>query len=62
MLLGRSDPALDSLGESQATALGSAIGPVDLVVSSPLRRAVQTAEAFGRPVVVDDRWIELDFG
>ena len=62
LLLGRSDPALDALGESQARALRSSIGPVDRVVSSPLRRALQTAEAFGRPVVVDDRWIELDFG
>ena len=62
LLLGRSDPALDVLGERQAAAVGSAIGPVDRVVSSPLRRAVQTAEAFGRPVVIDDRWIELDFG
>ncbi|MCH2622330.1 MAG: histidine phosphatase family protein, partial [Acidimicrobiales bacterium] len=62
LLLGRSDPALDALGERQATALGSAIGPVDEVVSRPLRRALQTAEVFGRPVVVDDRWIELDFG
>jgi broad specificity phosphatase PhoE len=50
------------LGERQAAALGLAIGPVDRVVSSPLRRAVQTAEVFGRPVIVDDRWIELDFG
>jgi len=32
------------------------------VVSSPLRRARQTAEAFGEPVVVDERWIEYDYG
>ena len=62
LLLGRTDMALDALGESQAAAVGSAIGPVDRVVSSPLRRAVQTAEAFDSPVVVDNRWIELDFG
>jgi broad specificity phosphatase PhoE len=32
------------------------------VISSPLRRAVETAEAFGQPVEVDERWIELDYG
>ncbi|HAT16741.1 MAG TPA: histidine phosphatase family protein, partial [Gemmatimonadetes bacterium] len=61
LFLGRSDLALDGVGERQAAAVGSAIGPVDRVVSSPLRRAVQTAEAFDSPVVVDNRWIELDF-
>jgi broad specificity phosphatase PhoE len=32
------------------------------VVSSPLRRAVQTAEAIGAPVLTDERLIELDYG
>jgi broad specificity phosphatase PhoE len=32
------------------------------VVSSPLRRARETAEAFGLPVRLDERWIELDYG
>lgn len=62
LLLGRADPPLDDLGERQATAIGSMIGPVDLVISSPLRRAVQTAEVFGREVVLESRWIELDYG
>ena len=35
---------------------------MDVVVSSPLRRARQTAEAFGRPVEIDDRWLELAYG
>ena len=35
------------------------IGPVDEVISSPLRRARATAEAFGLPVEIDERWIEL---
>ncbi len=34
----------------------------DRVVSSPLRRARETAEAFGLPVEIDERWIELDYG
>ena len=32
------------------------------MVVSPLRRARETAAAFGRPVEVDERWIELDYG
>ena len=31
-------------------------------ISSPLRRARDTAAAFGRPVEIDERWIELDYG
>jgi broad specificity phosphatase PhoE len=61
-LLGRADPPLTALGEQQAAALAEAIGPVDLVVSSPLGRARSTAAAFGAPVEVDERWTELDYG
>ena len=32
------------------------------MVSSPLLRTRRTAEAFGSPVEIDDRWIELDYG
>ena len=32
------------------------------VISSPLRRAQETAAAFGLPVEIDDRWMELDYG
>ena len=62
LLLGRLDLPLDPLGEAQAAAAAAALGRVDLVVASPLRRARQTAEHFGRPVEVDERWIELDYG
>ena len=62
LLLGRADPALDSYGHRQAAALADALAPVDRVVASPLRRTHQTAEAFGRPIEVDERWIELDYG
>ena len=61
-LLGRHDPDLDDEGRRQAASMASWIGPVDRVVSSPLGRAAQTAEAFGRDVEIDDRWIELDYG
>lgn len=32
------------------------------MITSPLCRARQTAEALGLPVHIDDRWIELDYG
>lgn len=68
-LLGRLDVALDPLGRRQAQALADAFevvrgdgDPPARVVSSPLVRARATAEAFGRPVEVDERWIEIDYG
>ena len=33
-----------------------------VVLSSPLARARATAEAFGRPVEIDERWIEMSYG
>ena len=63
LLLGRRlDPALDDLGRRQAEVLAATVPPSARVVSSPLRRTRETAEAFGRPVELDDRWIELDYG
>jgi alpha-ribazole phosphatase len=66
LLLGRLDVPLDDLGERQAVAVAEAVlattGPVVAVVASPLTRTRQTAAAFGREVVIDDRFIELDYG
>jgi broad specificity phosphatase PhoE len=62
LLLGRSDPQLTERGRTQAAGLVATLPAPDRVVSSPLRRARETAEAFGRAVEVDDRWIELDYG
>jgi broad specificity phosphatase PhoE len=61
-LLGRADPPLSATGERQAAELASWLPPVDLVVSSPLLRARQTADALGGPVTIDERWIERDYG
>ncbi|MBV8159575.1 MAG: histidine phosphatase family protein [Acidimicrobiia bacterium] len=61
-LLGRADVPLTDTGRRQAEALAAVLGPVDRVVSSPLQRARATAAAFGRPVELDDRWTELDYG
>jgi broad specificity phosphatase PhoE len=67
-LLGRLDPPLTDVGRAQAAALAPVLRDAARVVSSPLLRARQTAEAIrqagdgGTPVEVDDRWIELDYG
>ncbi len=58
------DVSLDELGRRQAEALGRAevLRHASRVVSSPLARARQTAACFGRPVTVDERWTEIDYG
>ena len=62
LLQGRIDEPLDDVGREQAAAVAAHVGPVDELISSPLRRAVQTAEAFGVPFTTDERWIELSYG
>lgn len=63
LLLGRRlDPGLDALGRRQADALRGVVAGADRVVSSPLRRARETADALGLPVTVDERWVEIDYG
>lgn len=61
-LQGRVDEPLDDIGLAQAEAVAARVGAADELISSPLRRAVQTAEAFGAPFTVDERWIELSYG
>jgi broad specificity phosphatase PhoE len=64
LLLGRLDPPLDDLGRRQAAALAAVAASATKVVCSPLARARATA-ALLRPdleAVVDERWIELDYG
>ena len=61
-LLGHADLPLNATGRRQATELAAWLPPADLVVSSPLLRARQTAEQLGRPVRVDERWIERAYG
>jgi alpha-ribazole phosphatase len=65
-LQGRVDTDLDELGRRQAAAIAEAVtrqvGEVVALVSSPLARARQTADAFGCEVEIDERWIELDYG
>jgi broad specificity phosphatase PhoE len=66
--LGRRDDPLNANGLAQARALADAFAGirVDRVVSSPLKRALETAvaiaESAGAPLDTDRRLIELDFG
>lgn len=55
---------LNDKGRAQATALAERLKdvPFDTVVSSPLERCVETAEALGRPVTKDDRLGECRYG
>ena len=72
LLLGRADPSLDDTGVGQAHALGAVLasdladrGP-EQVVSSPLRRTMQTAveiaSALGVEVSPEDALLEIDYG
>jgi broad specificity phosphatase PhoE len=63
-LLGRLDVPLDELGRRQARALGQVdfLRRARKVISSPLARARDTAEAFGPSVEIDERWTEIDYG
>ncbi|MGD9702142.1 MAG: histidine phosphatase family protein [Acidimicrobiia bacterium] len=62
LLQGRVDHPLDEVGRLQAEMIARALGAVDRVIASPLRRAQETASALGLPVETDDRWLELDYG
>jgi broad specificity phosphatase PhoE len=67
VLRGRLDPPLDSVGHAEAAALGTLFQQVPLttLISSPLRRAIQTAEpiaaATGALLETDDRLLDRDY-
>ena len=62
LLQGRLDAPLDELGQHQVARVAARLGRVDRVITSPLRRAVETAERLCAEPIVDPRWIELDYG
>ncbi|MHB1712911.1 MAG: histidine phosphatase family protein [Acidimicrobiales bacterium] len=64
LLLGRLDAPLTERGLDQARSLGPSLTGITRVISSPLARARDTAEALGLglPVEIDNRWIEMDYG
>jgi phosphoserine phosphatase len=63
---GRLDIPLNAAGREQAEGLKAHLAhiPFDIVYSSPLRRAYETAEiiAGGKPIVCDDRLAEIHHG
>ena len=61
-LLGRNNPELDQTGRKQAEELANRLGEVDLVISSPLKRTMETASYISNTVKTDPRWLELDYG
>lgn len=65
LIQGQGDPELTELGRRQAAAAALALPPGAAVISSPLLRARQTAQALdggSEAATVDPRWIEMDFG
>lgn len=58
------DLPLSSSGQTQAQALAKQFKSwtFDTVISSPLLRTRQTAEAISSPVRFDDRLLEIDYG
>ena len=63
-LVGRHDVALDEVGRVQARRLAAHLGTVRELRTSPLRRAVETAQLLdtGFTPLVDDAFVELDYG
>lgn len=61
---GRSDGPLSEHGVAQLDKLGLRLANsnFDLVVSSPLERALRTAASFSDDVVIDEEFIEMDLG
>ena len=59
-LQGHLDLPLDDVGLAQVTEVAEWLGRPDRLISSPLIRARQTADAFDMPYEIDDRGIELD--
>lgn len=64
LLVGRSDPDLTERGREQALALRHFLREVSHVVSSPLARALETAQIAVPHLtpIVDDAFIEVDYG
>ncbi len=67
-VIGRTDMELTKHGIEQAKELAERIGNcgIDLMISSPLKRAYETArisaERYGIPLIADERLIEQNYG
>lgn len=58
----RCDPALSTVGVAEAISTARDVRPGAITLSSPARRARETAECLGTRFLVDPRWAERDFG
>ena len=60
---GRTESGVDAVGEGEIAALAARLAreQFDLILSSPLRRALQTAKVFGDPIIEVDL-VEIDLG
>ena len=65
---GGGDPALTEVGEKQAQEVAAEIAKInpEILISSPMQRAQQTAQAIsvatGLSIVSDEKWTEMSFG
>jgi len=62
MCIGTTDIPMGEKGLKQAAEMAKILPPVTAVFSSPLTRAVQTAQAIGRPVTILDDLREMYAG
>lgn len=69
VMIGRTDPSLHRIGQKKAQAVALALAGVqlDMIITSPLRRAYETATEIARlqtsvPVCVEENLRELDLG
>lgn len=69
IILGTTDMELDETGEKQALELAERIerlGNIDLIIASPMKRAMKTARAVaekcGISIIADERLREWDYG
>lgn len=69
IILGTTDMELDETGEKQALELAQKIeklGNIDLIIASPMKRAMKTARAVaekcGISIIADERLREWDYG
>jgi probable phosphoglycerate mutase len=65
---GTNDPGLSETGLTQAAAVAKVVEEIkpDVLISSPMKRAQQTAQAIAQsthlPIIEDEIWTELSFG
>jgi broad specificity phosphatase PhoE len=64
LLSGRAESPLTEHGRAQVALLSADVAGAGRLISSPLGRARETADALrlGLPIEIDERWTEVDYG